>query len=76
LTEKRGPFRIQTASEKIERDTAGVLTQHLWITDAGERMIISNKIKGFALCLKRDRWPHHAEIIADVQESRSVWNTG
>jgi len=74
LTEKRGPLRIEAARQKIERDTTRIFTQRLWIADAGERVVLGNEIKRFALGLQRNRRPHHAEIIADVQHAAGLYS--
>ena len=72
MLKQRRAFRIETAGEKIERDATAVLAQHCWIADTGERMIIGDKIKCFALRLQRNRGPHHAEVIADVQHAAGL----
>ena len=72
LAEERGPFRIEPAGEKIERHAPAVFPQRLRILQAGERVIIGDEIKRLALGLERDRRPHHAEIIPDVENAAGL----
>jgi hypothetical protein len=72
LAEERGVFRIEAAGQKIERNVARAFTQRFRIADAGKRVVFGNEIKGFALGLQRNRRPHHAEIIADVQRATGL----
>ena len=72
LPKERAAFRIETAGQKIERDTAAVFAQHLRITHAGERVIIGDDIERLTLGLQLDCRPHHAEIIADVEHAAGL----
>src|SRR5437870_8584823 len=66
---------IESAGQKIECDASAVCAQRFRIAQTGERMIIGNEVKRFALGLERDGRLYHAKIIADVQ--RTAWlNTG
>ncbi len=69
MAEECGAFGIKSARQKIERDAAAVFPQRVRIMQTGERMIIRDKVKRFALGLQRDRGPHHAEVISDVQDA-------
>src|SRR5437867_792098 len=75
MPKERRALRIESAGQKIECDAAAVCAQGFGVAQTGERMIIGNEIKRFALGLERDGRLHHAKIIADVQ--RTAWlNTG
>ena len=69
LFEERSAFGIETGRKKIDRNTPDVFAENVRVAHTGQRVIIGNEIKRFALILKRDSGPHHAEIIADVQEA-------
>ena len=75
MPKERRAVRIESAGQKIERDAAAVFAQHFRIAHTGQRMIIRDEIKRFALGLQRDGRPHHAEIIPDVQRAARL-NTG
>ena len=72
MSKKRCPLWIKSAREKIERHAPAVRAQSLRVAHTGKRMIIGNEIKRFALSLERDGWPHHAEVIADVQNAAGL----
>jgi hypothetical protein len=36
---------------------------------AGERVIIRDEVESLALSLQRDRRPHHAEVVPDVENA-------
>ena len=63
------PCQIQSASEEIERYAPAIFAQRERIAQTGERVIIGNKVERFALILERNRWAHHAEVIADVKDA-------
>src|SRR5205823_14597233 len=62
-------FGVQSAGEEIERHSATVLAQSDRIAQAGERMIIGDKVERFAFVLQGDRRPHHAKVIANMQNA-------
>ena len=72
MPKKRCPLWIKSAREKIERHAPAIRAQSLRVAHTGKRMIIGNEIKRFALGLERDGWPHHAEVIADVQSAAGL----
>ena len=67
LCRNSGPFRIESAGEKIERHPSSCFRAKPPDRAAGQRMIIGDEVKRLAFVLKRDRRAHHAEIISDVQ---------
>src|SRR5437763_1812921 len=75
MAKKRCALRIESARQKIERDAPAIGAQNFRIAHAGERMIIGDEVKRFALGLQRDGRSHHAEVIADVQNATGL-NTG
>src|SRR5207253_11143543 len=72
LHEEGGALRIETAGEKIDGHAPAVFSQQRWILQAGESVIIGDKIKGFAFGLESNRRPHHAEIIPDVENAAGL----
>ena len=75
MPKKRGALGIEATRQKIERDAPAVLAQDFRIAHTGERVVIGNEIECFAFGLKRDSRLHHAEIIADVQNTTGL-NSG
>src|SRR6266571_8221183 len=75
MPEKYCALRIEPARQKIERDAPAVRAQDFWIAHTRERMIIGDEVKRFAFGLQRDGRPHHAEVVADVQNAAGL-NTG
>ena len=72
LAEERGPLRIKSAGEEIERHPARIFAQGLRIAQAREGMIIGDEVKRLALSLERDGGPHHAKIVADVEDAAGL----
>src|SRR5215472_2545883 len=72
MPKERCALRIEPAGQKIECDAAAVCAQHFRVAQTCERMVVSNEVKRFALCLQRDGRPHHAKIIADVQSTAGL----
>ena len=75
MPKKRSALRIKAARQKVQRHAAAVFAERLRIPHRGERVIVGDKIKRFSLPLQRNSWPHHAEIITDVQRAAGL-NTG
>ncbi len=72
LAKERRSFRIEPAGEKIDGHAPAIFPQRRRILQAGEGMIIGDKIKRVAFGLERDRRPHHAEIISDVENAAGL----
>src|SRR5205823_3052911 len=63
---------VQSAGEEIERHPPAVFAQSDWIAQTGEGVVIGDKVERFALFLQGDRRPHHAKVIADMQDAAGL----
>ena len=72
MPKKRRAFRIESACQKIERDTSAVRAQRLRIAQTGKCMVVGDEIKRFTLGLQRDGGLHHPKVIADVQSTAGL----
>ncbi len=72
MAKKCGALRIESTCQKIESDAPAIFPQRFRIAQTGERMVIGDKVKRFALGLERNRRLHHPKIIADVQHAAGL----
>src|SRR5437588_251056 len=66
---KRRFIGVQSAGQELERHSAAVFAQSDWIAQASEGVVIGDEVERFGFVLQCDRRPHHAKVIADMQNA-------